>query len=120
MIAGVYNLIRKRTHFFHRLEAAETMRAYVVHNMNENEDLLASLETTKSESAVTQKLAKEGVGLLRKAKEKKEASQAEAYQLNEEKTVMADDKKKVEEEAARLRQELQDLQAGFAVQKVDY
>lgn len=96
------------------------MRAYVVHNMNENEDLIASLETTKSESAVTQKLAKEGVGLLRKAKEKKEASQAEAYQLNEEKTVMADDKKKVEEEAARLRQELQDLQAGFAVQKVDY
>ena len=33
---------------------------------------------------------------------------------------MVDDKKKAEKETTRLRQELQDLQAGFAVQKVDY
>lgn len=103
MIVGVCNLILKCTHFFHRLEATETMRAYVVHNMDKNEDLLASLETTKSKSDAVRKLAKEGVGLLRKAKEEKEASQAKARQLNEEKMAMADDKKKAKEEAARLR-----------------
>ncbi|RVW36949.1 hypothetical protein CK203_094933 [Vitis vinifera] len=51
------------------VEAANTMRAYVAHNMDENEDLLANLETAKSEAAATQKLAEEGVGLLKKAEE---------------------------------------------------
>ena len=45
------------------------MRAYVAHNMDENEDLLANLEKAKSEAAATQKLVEEGVGLLKKAEE---------------------------------------------------
>ena len=54
------------------------MRAYVAHNMDMNEDLLASLEMTKSEAVVVQNLSEEGVGLLRKADEKKKVSQAKA------------------------------------------
>ncbi|KAL6334873.1 hypothetical protein AAG906_023678 [Vitis piasezkii] len=73
VIVGVRNLMRQHTHLFHRLEAVETMRAYVTHNMDENEDLLASLETTKSKAVAAQKLAKEGVGMLRKAEEEKKA-----------------------------------------------
>ena len=68
MIARVRNLIWKHTHFFHQLKAAETIRAYVAHNMDGNENLLTSLEMTKSESATARKLAKEGVSLLRKRK----------------------------------------------------
>ncbi|RVW88004.1 hypothetical protein CK203_033943 [Vitis vinifera] len=52
VIVGVRNLMRQHTHLFHLLEAAKTMRAYVTHNMDENEDLLASLETTKSKAVV--------------------------------------------------------------------
>ena len=53
------------------MEAVETMKAYIAHNMNENEELQVGLETTRSEVIVAQKLAKEGVYLLRKAKEEK-------------------------------------------------
>ena len=52
--------------------------AQVAHNVDENEDILANLETTKSEAAAAQKLAEEGVGLLKKIEEEKETSQAEA------------------------------------------
>ena len=50
------------------------MRAYVAHNVDENEDFLANLKTTKSEVVAAQELAKEGVSLLRKAEKEKEAS----------------------------------------------
>ena len=66
--------MRQRTHIFHRLETTETMRAYVAHNVDENEDFLANLKTTKSEVVTAQELAKEGVSLLRKAEKEKEAS----------------------------------------------
>ena len=105
--------MQQHTHLFHWLEAIETMMAYVAHNVDENEDLLANLEIVKSETVAAQELAKEGVGLLRKAEEEKNVSQAKARQLVEEKTIMAAEKEKVEEEAVRLRHELQDLRAGF-------
>ena len=105
--------MRQRTHLFHRLEAIETMRAYVAHNVDENEDLLANLEIVKSETVAAQELAKEGVGLLRKAEKEKNVSQVKACQLVEEKTIMAAEKEKVEEEVVRLRHELQDPRAGF-------
>ena len=59
--------MRQRAHFFRRLEAVEIMKTYVVHNMDENEDLLASLEKAKSEAVATQNLAEKWIGLLRKA-----------------------------------------------------
>ena len=66
--------MRQRTHIFHRLETTETMRAYVAHNMDGNEDVLANLKTTKSEVVAAQELAKEGVNLSRKVGKEKEAS----------------------------------------------
>ena len=92
--------------------------------MDGNDDLLASLKTTKSEAAVAWKFAEEGVNLLKKVEEEKEVVQVEARQLAEKKEVMVADKKKTEEEVAQLRQELQDLLAMFVAQKeqleVDY
>lgn len=82
------------------------MRAYVTHNMDKNEDLLASLEMTKSEAIVVQNLYEEGVSLLRKADEKKKVSQVEAWRLTKEKSVITTNKEKVEEEVIWLRQEL--------------
>ncbi|RVW86643.1 hypothetical protein CK203_039786 [Vitis vinifera] len=46
VIAGVRNLMRQRVQLFYRLETVKTMRAYIAYNMDGNEDLLASLETT--------------------------------------------------------------------------
>ena len=40
--------------------------------MDGNDDLLASLKTTKSEAAVAWKFAEEGVNLLKKVEEEKE------------------------------------------------
>ena len=100
------------------------MRAYIAHNMDGNGELLTNLEMARSEVAATQKLAKEGAYLLRKVEKEKEASQVEAHRLVEEKMAMEAENEKIEEEIAQLRQELQDLRAGFAVQKkgleVDY
>ena len=82
------------------------MRAYIAHNMNENEDLLTNLETTKSEATATRKLAEEGVGPLKKVKDEKEAFQAEAYRLVEEKTIIAAENEKDKEKIVQLRWEL--------------
>ena len=70
------------------------MRPYFAHNMDGNENLLASLETTKSEAIVAQKLVKEEIGLLRKTEEENETVQTEARQLVEKKETMVVDKKK--------------------------
>ena len=93
------------------------MRAYVAHNMDGNEDLLANLETTKNEVVATRKLVEERVGPLRKTKEEKDVAQFEACHLAEENEVLAVNKKKAKEEADWLRQELQDLRVGFVAQK---
>lgn len=50
------------------------MRAYIANNIDKNEDLLASLDMEKNEATATQKLAEEGVGLLKKVKDEEEAS----------------------------------------------
>lgn len=42
--------------------------------MNGNKELLTGLKMSKSETATIRKLAKEGVGLLRKAKKEKKVS----------------------------------------------
>lgn len=96
------------------------MKAYIVHNINGNEELQADLETTRSEATVAQKLVEKGAYLLRKVDEKKKVSQVEARWLVEEKVAMAAKKEKAEEEIGRLRWELQDLRARFAAQKKDH
>lgn len=85
------------------------MKAYIVHNINGNEELQVDLETTRSEATVARKLVEKGAYLLRKVDEKKKVSQVEAHWLVKEKVAMAAKKEKAEEEIARLRWELQDL-----------
>lgn len=97
MIVGVQNLMWQHIHLFYRLEIVETMKAYIAHNMDKNEDLLASLEMTKSEATAAWKFAEEGGGLLRKTEEEEKVVKVEARWLAEEKEVMAINKKKVEE-----------------------
>nr|CAN67980.1 hypothetical protein VITISV_005014 [Vitis vinifera] len=102
---------------FYQLEATETMRAYIAHNMDGSEDLRTNLETMKSEVVAYWKLVEEGTSLLRKVEEEKEAVQTNTRRLAEEKDAMAADKEKAEEKVTQLRQELQNLQAGFTTQK---
>lgn len=45
----VWNLIRQRAQLFKRLKVAETMRAYIAHNMNDNEELQAKLKVVEGE-----------------------------------------------------------------------
>ena len=97
MIVGVQNLMWQHIHLFYRLEIVETMKAYIAHNMDKNEDLLASLEMTKSEATAAWKFAEEGGGLLRKTEEEEKVVKVEARWLAEEKEVMAINKKKAEE-----------------------
>ena len=74
------------------------MRAYIAHNMDENKKLLVNLETTRSEVVVARKLVKEDAYLLRKVVEEKKSLQVKVCQLVEEKTAMAIEKEKAEEE----------------------
>ena len=78
VVTGVRNLMQERTHLFYRLEAIETMRAYIAHNMDGSEDLHARLKTIESKVIVALKLAKKGASLLRKAEKEKETAQVEA------------------------------------------
>ena len=55
--------------------------------------------------------------LLMKTEEENEIVEVETLWLAEKRKTMEDDKKKTEEETGRLRQELYELQAGFAIQK---
>lgn len=50
--------MQQQAHLFQWLEVAETMSAYIAHNMNENEELLADLEMIRSKVTVAWKLAK--------------------------------------------------------------
>ena len=61
------------------MEAVETMKAYISHNMDDNEELCARLEIVKGEATVARKLAGEGVGLMRKVEKEKEVAEAEAH-----------------------------------------
>ena len=74
------------------------MRAYIAHNMDENKKLLVDLEKTRSEAVVARKLVKEDAYLLRKVVEEKKSLQVKVCQLVEEKTAMAIEKEKAEEE----------------------
>lgn len=76
--------------------------AYVVQNVDGNEDLLVNLEMTKSEVVVAQELDEEGVS-LRKFKEDKKVSQVEARRSVEEKVTMKAKKEKTKEKVIRLR-----------------
>ena len=78
------------------------MMAYVVQNVDGNEDLLVNLEMTKSEVVVAQELDEEGVS-LRKFKEDKKVSQVEARRSVEEKVTMEAKKDKTKEKVIRLR-----------------
>ena len=95
--------MRQHAQLFYQLEAAETIKAYIAHNMDDNKDLHTRLETTESEVTTTRKLIEEKVGLLRKAEEGNEATEAEASQLAKEMETMEISKKKVDEKARRLR-----------------
>lgn len=55
------------------------MKAYISHNMDDNDELSAKLETVKGEATVARKLAGEGVGLMRKVEKEKEEAEAEAH-----------------------------------------
>ena len=59
VIAVVRNLMGQHTQLFYRLEAAKTMRAYITHNMDNNEELYVRLKTTNGEIVATRKLANE-------------------------------------------------------------
>lgn len=96
------------------------MKPYIVHNINGNEELQADLKMTRSKATIARKLVEKGAYLLRKVDEKKKVSQVEARWLVKENVAMAAKKEKAEEEIARLRRELQDLRARFAVQKKDH
>ena len=71
----------------------------------------------KSEVTVARKLTEEGVGLLKRVEEEKEATQAKAHRLVEKNETMEVGKKKAEGEAGRLSQELEELWTRFAIQK---
>ncbi|KAL6323299.1 hypothetical protein AAG906_029306 [Vitis piasezkii] len=88
---------------FYQLEATKTMRAYIAHDMGGNEELRTRLEVVEGEAVVAQKLADEGVGLLRNVEKGNEVAEVESRRLDEERGVMEASKKKAEEKAEQLR-----------------
>ncbi|RVW27621.1 hypothetical protein CK203_099147 [Vitis vinifera] len=96
-VTDVQNLMRQRALLFKWLEVVKAMRAYIAHNMNDNEELHAKLKAVEGELAAVGKIIDEGVGLLKKAEEGKGAVKAEARRLVEKEVIEARHKK-VEQE----------------------
>ena len=86
--------MRQRAQLFKRLEATETMRTYITHNMDDSEELCAKLELVEDKLIAAWKITDEWAKLRRKVEEKKEAVKAEACLLAEEREVMEAGKKK--------------------------
>ena len=84
MVANVCNLMQHRAMLFKRLEATKTMRVYIAHNMDDNEELRAKLKSVEDEFTVARKVVDEGVKLLRKTEKRKETAKAESRWLTEE------------------------------------
>ena len=106
VIIGIRNPIRQCAQLFYQLEATKIMRAYIAHDRGGNEELRARLEVVEGETVVAHKLADEGVGLLRNVEKGNEVAELESRRLDEERGVMEAIKKKVDEKAEQLRQEL--------------
>ncbi|RVW87883.1 hypothetical protein CK203_039692 [Vitis vinifera] len=79
--ADVCNLMRQRALLFKRLKVVETMRMYIAHNMDDSEELRSKLKSVGDELATARKVAKKGVRLLRKSKEERKTTEAEAHWL---------------------------------------
>ncbi|RVW92988.1 hypothetical protein CK203_032798 [Vitis vinifera] len=84
VVANVCNLMQHRAMLFKRLEATKTMRVYIAHNMDDNEELRAKLKSVEDEFTVARKVVDEGVKLLRKTEKRKETAKAESRWLTEE------------------------------------
>ena len=119
MVADVHNLMCRCALLLKQLEATKTMRVYISHNMDDNEELHSKLKSTEGELVTTQKVVDERVRLLRKTKQGKEAAEVETYRLKEEREATEAKHKKVEKENERLKQEMEELRVGFAAQKVE-
>ncbi|KAL6324434.1 hypothetical protein AAG906_013038 [Vitis piasezkii] len=78
---NVCNLMRQRALLFKRLKVVETMRVYIAHNIDDSEELRSKLKSVGDELATARKVAKKGVGLLRKSKEERKTTEVEAHWL---------------------------------------
>ena len=94
------------------MEAVETIRAYIAHNMDSSEELRAKLKSVEGELAAARKIVDEGSTLLRNIENGREATKAKARRLAEEKNVIEAKHTKVEEKNKRLRQMMQELWIG--------
>ncbi|KAL6348494.1 hypothetical protein AAG906_009954 [Vitis piasezkii] len=93
LVTDVQNLMRQRALLFKWLKVTKAMRAYIAHNMNDNEELHAKLKAIEGELAAAGKIIDEGVGLLKKVEEGKGAIKAEALRLVEKEVIEARHKK---------------------------
>lgn len=79
------------------------MRAYIAHHMDSSEDLCSKLKLAESELAVDRKVADEGIWLLRKVEEAREAAETEACQVRKEEEAMDAKYNMAEQENERVK-----------------
>lgn len=103
MVVDISNLMRQRALLFKQLEVVETMRAYIVHNMDDSEEIRSKLKSVEGKLVVARKATDEGVGLLRKMEDKRETAKVEALQLKEKMEEMETKHKEIKQKNERLR-----------------
>lgn len=77
-MVDVSNMMRQRALLFKQLEVVETMRAYIVHNMDDSEEVRSKLKSVEVKLVVARKATNEGVELLRKVEDEREMAEDEA------------------------------------------
>lgn len=93
------------------------MRTYIAQNMDNNEELHSKLKSVEGELAAARTTSVKGTELLRKTEEEKEATNVEARQLREERETEKAKCKKAKQENEWLKNEMEELRAGFVAQK---
>lgn len=79
------------------------MRAYIVHNMDDSEEVRSKLKSVDGKLVVARKATDEGVGLLRKVEDERETAEAEALQLKEKREEMETKQKEIKQKNERLK-----------------
>lgn len=79
------------------------MRAYIVHNMDDSEEVRSKLKSVEGKLVVARKAIDEGVGLLRKVEYERETAEAEALRLKEKREEMETKHKEIKQKNERLR-----------------
>lgn len=127
-MAGIRGMARQRELLSELLLGTESMRVFITHRMDGDEELRLRLERSKIDLATAQKIVVEKTEALKKVEAKRKTTRAKLKEAEQENSKLKEkieelpsglslDKKQKEDLQLRLVTQRKELKVGFAVQR---